>query len=119
MDAGATYIIIDIPITIDQVTEQAEIFGTTFNVSSSLSGVVLSRNASMATCIIIDNTSKIFMVNICKNYIILLDITVSFGHSTYTAHEGDKLVQIGLNFSNPLSFNCSIKVLTMNGSATG
>ena len=121
MVAGATLIKTDIPVIVDPVSELAEIFEITFNISSSLSGIFLSKNTSVAICIIIDNTSKLSMVKYIKLHIliILLDATVSFVHSVYIADESDKLVQIGLNFSNPLSFNTTIIVLTMNGSAIG
>ena len=63
--AGTLSSTINISVTIDNISEQSEMFILTLNVSSLIDVDVL-ENASIAICTIIDDTSKFLMMNIYK-----------------------------------------------------
>ena len=56
--AGATDITVNIPVIIDDIVEESEMFNLTLTISSSLNDKVILGNVIEATGIITDNTSK-------------------------------------------------------------
>jgi len=50
---------------------------------------------------------------------VLVAITINFTQSTYLIDENDEMIQLGLVFSNPSSFDITVDIRTMDINATG
>ena len=48
-----------------------------------------------------------------------LAITINFTQSTYVIDENDEMIQLGLMFSNPSSFDIEVDIETVGINATG
>ena len=60
LPAGATNVTISIPVTVDIIVEEAEMFDLNFTISSSLNHQITPRHNIKATAIITDDTSEVF-----------------------------------------------------------
>lgn len=56
--AGATNVTVTIPITMDSIVEETEMFDITFNITSPLNDQVIPGNVNRATVIITDDSGK-------------------------------------------------------------
>ena len=57
--AGATSVIVDVPVTVDNIAEQRETFDLSFTIPSSLSGQVSPGRITEAVGVILDDTRKL------------------------------------------------------------
>ena len=61
--AGATSIVIDIPVTVDDIVEESEMFDLNFTISSSLNDRIIPGSITKATAVITDDTGKMSYIN--------------------------------------------------------
>ena len=120
--AGSIDATISIPVTMDVLAEESEVFNLKFTIPSSLSSKVVPGNITTANGTITDDTSKIWsncLSNVINCICTYLVISVNFSQSSYMVDENNEMVQFSVLLSNPSSSDIAIEVYSSDGTATG
>jgi len=118
--AGVTNRLINATLQNDNIFEFPENFSILISINPTPLDISVNRNTALVN--ISDDDRK------CTNIIIVCDfgklcqylaITINFTQSTYVIDENDEMIQLGLMFSNPSSFDIEVDIETVGINATG
>lgn len=123
--ASSTITTINIPVTVDNIVEESEMFDLSFTIPSSpISNFIVQGNVSKAIGNITDDTSKKlcllkYLINILYSVYMISATMVNFSQAKYNFNENGGPAKPTLVLTNLSSCDIIIEVLSNNLTAFG